>query len=474
MNMDIPVELERARQLQSDGKRREARDVLRAILAMDKRNEDVWMLFYEVAENENQQQQCLRAVLKINPENNIAKSLLADLDNKGNRSTRVPSSNLLIAMGVGVATILLLGGLLYLGWVFLFNKPINPIEANTMQTSKNTISASIAPTETQIRNRVQTSTSTQIANNGKWQITTGKSDFDDSTTVVLSLVAENSIQAWLSTPTPNLIVRCQEKKLAIYVDVRTQINVEYGLNDAATVRVRFDNSPSTDLIADESTDGEGLFFRSPYDILWLIGNSSRMVFGFTPFNASPVVATFDLRGFTNIMKPLNQSCSGHDDLPAPTIAPTPLPTVTPMPAGSSLSVSGLGGKWRVVVDRAEISSAPISMAGLITKPNNGSFVYMYLSVTNLGNEPDVFTDDYQVRLRNTKGDIYSCNRSLSIEATYNLGWPEALLVNPDTTEKRLFIFDIPLTGETYYLVPGSLETDDGQSVVVPIYGTPGY
>jgi hypothetical protein len=443
---------------------------------MDKRNEDAWMLFYEVAENENQQQQCLRAVLKINPENNIAKSLLADLDNKGNRSTRVPSSNLLIAMGVGVATILLLGGLLYLGWVFLFNKPINPIEANTMQTSKNTISASIAPTETQIRNRVQTSTSTQIANNGKWQIKTGKSDFDDSTTVVLSLVAENSIQAWLSTPTPNLIVRCQEKKLAIYVDVGTQINVEYGLNDAATVRVRFDNGPSAESIADESTDGEGLFFRSPYDILWLIGNSSRMVFGFTPFNASPVVATFDLRGFTNIMKPLNQSCSGRDDLLAPTIPPappTPLPTATPLPAGSAINVSGLGGKWRVVVDKAEIAG-PITFGGLITKPNNGHFVYIYLRVTNLGNEPDSFSNDYQVRLRNTNGDYYSSNESLSIAATYNLGWPEALLVNPDTTERRLFVFDIPLTGVTYYLVPGNLETDDGQSVVVPINGMPGY
>jgi hypothetical protein len=45
---------------------------------------------------------------------------------------------------------------------------------------------------------------------GKWHVSASKSQFDDSRTVVLTLIAENGIQGWLATSLPQLILRCQE------------------------------------------------------------------------------------------------------------------------------------------------------------------------------------------------------------------------------------------------------------------------
>ncbi|GER81114.1 conserved hypothetical protein [Candidatus Denitrolinea symbiosum] len=53
---------------------------------------------------------------------------------------------------------------------------------------------------------------------GKWKVSTSESEFDNSTTVVLALKAENYIEAWLDTPLPVLILRCKEKKMEVYVN----------------------------------------------------------------------------------------------------------------------------------------------------------------------------------------------------------------------------------------------------------------
>ena len=85
---------------------------------------------------------------------------------------------------------------------------------------------------------------------GNWQSSFGTSQFDDSKTVVLNLSANNPVEGWLTTYTPWLGVRCQEHKLDVYVSVGMQINVELGMDQSATVRVRFDNEEAQNVIAD--------------------------------------------------------------------------------------------------------------------------------------------------------------------------------------------------------------------------------
>jgi len=77
--MDIDQELSLASQYQQIGKNYEARTILRNILAVDRRNEQAWLLFSEVAEKPAHEIQCLQTVLKINPANAYAAQKLQQL-----------------------------------------------------------------------------------------------------------------------------------------------------------------------------------------------------------------------------------------------------------------------------------------------------------------------------------------------------------------------------------------------------------
>ncbi|GER81116.1 MAG: type VI secretion protein [Anaerolineales bacterium] len=59
--------------------------------------------------------------------------------------------------------------------------------------------------------------------------------------------------------------------------------------------------------------GKALFFRDPYGMIVSMLQSKEMVFGFTPFNADPVVTTFDLRGLVDVIGPLKQSCDWNGE-----------------------------------------------------------------------------------------------------------------------------------------------------------------
>jgi len=143
---------------------------------------------------------------------------------------------------------------------------------------------------------------------GKWTIKTSKSSLDDSTTVVLKLAAEKSITGWIDTYTPVIFLRCQEHETDAYVYVGMQANVESGMTDRATARVRFDKDPAIWIVMAESTDGKGLFFRDSVSTIRDMLEHEQMIFSFTPFNASPVETTFDLRGLDLVITPLQDAC----------------------------------------------------------------------------------------------------------------------------------------------------------------------
>lgn len=149
----------------------------------------------------------------------------------------------------------------------------------------------------------------QVFSVGKWQTEIETSSFDDSKIVVLTLVAENEIQAWLETTRPVLALRCKEQKFEIYVNTGTSFDVESGVDDAATVRLRFDKAEAETWHLNQSTDGKAVFFHEQQYILDQILTHDTMIFGFTPFNAPPVETSFDLRGIREAIKPLAEACS---------------------------------------------------------------------------------------------------------------------------------------------------------------------
>ena len=144
---------------------------------------------------------------------------------------------------------------------------------------------------------------------GKWVIDKSTSSFDDSSTVVLALKAENDIQGTVGDVRPKLIVRCQEHIKEVYVYTGNQPDVESGNYDGATVRMRFDSDPAITHNAGKSTDGEALFLEPSDKFIDMMLKHQKLVFGFTPYSSSPTEINFDLQGLSEAIGLLNDACN---------------------------------------------------------------------------------------------------------------------------------------------------------------------
>jgi hypothetical protein len=143
---------------------------------------------------------------------------------------------------------------------------------------------------------------------GKWKVTTRTSSFDDSPQVVLALDAESTIEGFLRSRRPTLILRCREQDLDVYVVTGMPADVERRNLDGATVRIRFDDRDAESQNTNRSTDDEALFFYDERQLINRLVNADRLLFGFTPFNASPVETSFDLSGLSDVLPQLLEAC----------------------------------------------------------------------------------------------------------------------------------------------------------------------
>lgn len=83
--------------------------------------------------------------------------------------------------------------------------------------------------------------------------------------------------------------------------------VEHG-TDGATVTLRFDKDPAFKASASKSTDGEALFFDRSVALIKQMMKYETLLFQFVPFNSSPVMTTFDIRGVTEAVQRLRKEC----------------------------------------------------------------------------------------------------------------------------------------------------------------------
>jgi hypothetical protein len=478
-----------------EGRRDEARNIFISILKQNPDNERAWAWMSNVVDNDKERTYCLKQVLRINPNNKKADQLLNQIlnlpstpsnlstpslsDNQGSHSQKQinsppPFNNPTINKETQKAnktvtkkaskSLWVIGAALFVGIMGLICIFTVGILFTNWQTAKQSL-----PNPTSSPNKT---IPTDSPATGKWRASTEESEFDNSTTVVLALDAEDYIQGWLDTTRPKLILRCKEGKIDVYVNVGTQSNVEYGLYDAATVRVRFDQNQAVELIANESTDGEALFFQDPYGMIIAMLQSRQMIFGFTPFNADPVTTTFDLRGLSNVIPPLKMSCNWNGTRPTfpapPTFPPTETATstATPLPSGSALNLSGTSGKWKAEIEKVELTKSVSSLGN--TAKANGQFALIFLRVTNLGKYPDIFTGTGWIQVRSAEGSTYDTDSIATIHAAEMYNVPFGDMIQPDESAARLIVFDLPLTSNFYSLVPGIFAEDSGESIVLDI------
>ncbi|HNN14510.1 MAG TPA: type VI secretion system-associated protein TagO [Anaerolineales bacterium] len=453
-----------------NGKKVEARQVLQNILQSDLHNLKGWYWYVETFDTPEQRVKALRLCLKYNPDNQKVKDAIHTFETKYPQAVKSASiSNKSIPHNVQTSkrknnnkSLWIIGSFFGIGLI-----GVTCILAVGILLKNPTSVTTISPQSTNVPTFVSTQTNTPAPSTGKWQVSTSKSEFDNSTTVLLSLDAENTIEGWLTITLPTLVLMCREKELNVYVDVGTQSDVEYGLYDKATVRVRFDQNQAFETVANESTDGEALFFQDPHGMINSMLRSSEMVFGFTPFNASPAVMTFDLRDLKNVIEPLKQSCNWNGGYPTVPPLPTIQPTATPLPSGSTLNITGIDNKkWKIEVEKIEVTNS-VTAYGETTKAG-GQFVLLFLRVTNTGNDPQFFTGSGDVQVRNAEGITYDEDYIASRDATVMYGFPDTPKIQPGDTVQQIVGFDLPLDSAFYLLTSNYLWDKNGQSIKLEI------
>ena len=158
------------------------------------------------------------------------------------------------------------------------------------------------------RTAAPTRTPTPPPIGGKWDVSTETSSFDDSPTVVLNLDAERAVEGFLKSYLPTLILRCQEREIEAYIVTGMAADVEPGNYDGATVRIRLDDAATEMRNTGRSTDDEALFFENAAQLISRLEQADRLLFQFTPFNASPAETSFDLRGLSEVLPQLRAAC----------------------------------------------------------------------------------------------------------------------------------------------------------------------
>jgi type VI secretion system protein VasI len=110
--------------------------------------------------------------------------------------------------------------------------------------------------------------------------------------------------------TPSLHIRCKENKTNAYIHLGLRPKTEFGLYGAehTSIILRFDEEKAYQEKFGLSTDGEAVFFPDHISTVKKMMRHERLLIEFIPFNASPQITTFSLKGFSEKVVPLREIC----------------------------------------------------------------------------------------------------------------------------------------------------------------------
>lgn len=142
------------------------------------------------------------------------------------------------------------------------------------------------------------------AGKGKWIVRTDKSPINDTTNVYLSLSSEQSVRSGYNTVTPTLLIRCAEGKTNAYITW----DLYLGLGSTSML-TRLDKATAVTKTWSISTDNKAVFV-SGSDIIFAkqLMSHQTLLAQITPYSQSPVMATFDIGGLSEAIKPLREAC----------------------------------------------------------------------------------------------------------------------------------------------------------------------
>jgi hypothetical protein len=121
------------------------------------------------------------------------------------------------------------------------------------------------------------------------------------------LPAENIVPIWLNQVRPMLIVRCLSKRTEAFVFTGSALKIEPQTEDH-TVSFRFDDEQATTMRWPDSAEHDALFAPDAAAFAQRLIHAHTLRFGYTPHNAPPVEAHFEVSGLGALIEPVAKEC----------------------------------------------------------------------------------------------------------------------------------------------------------------------
>jgi len=135
---------------------------------------------------------------------------------------------------------------------------------------------------------------------------------DGSTTISFELQSSNDVPVWMTRVRPVLSVRCVSRSTEIFVAIRSAASIEPQAG-SHTVRIQIDDDQEMVQQWSDSESGQELFAPNGLAIVRRLAHARRMRFGFTPYNAQPVMAEFAVQGFDQLAGLVAGACGWRLD-----------------------------------------------------------------------------------------------------------------------------------------------------------------
>jgi hypothetical protein len=119
--------------------------------------------------------------------------------------------------------------------------------------------------------------------------------------------ADDVVQTWLGPTRPSLIVRCTSRVVDAFVHTGSPLMIEANA-EGKTVRVSLDDEPMSTERWQDAEDRTALFAPDGGAFLQRLRDAHTLQFGYTPHNASPVVARFHVSGLAPLMDRFTKDC----------------------------------------------------------------------------------------------------------------------------------------------------------------------
>jgi hypothetical protein len=113
--------------------------------------------------------------------------------------------------------------------------------------------------------------------------------------IALELPARNETPVWMRTVRPLLVVRCVARRTDVFVFTDSAIAMEAKDSDH-TVRIRLDDGPDRVERWPDSSSHDALFAPDGKRLLGELSGGRSLAVSYTPHNAAPVTARFDVAG----------------------------------------------------------------------------------------------------------------------------------------------------------------------------------